>query len=166
MCKQKWYIELRHYRSTREKMSNEENYTSVRKVLSNQRSIRALVRECDYGWLVEASEKLNAAIAERRADYEIELKQREEREKQRQELLALIQEAGFDIESLATPADSLASKEKAKRKSSGVIRKPKYQYTENGELKTWAGVGRKPKFVADAISAGRTLEEFIIPNDD
>lgn len=147
-------------------MSNEENYDYVRKVLSNQRSIRALVRECNYEWLVEASEKLNAAIAERRADYEVELKQREGREKQRLELLALIQEAGFDIDSLTTPADSSTSKAKAKRKSSGVIRKPKYQYTENGELKTWAGVGRKPKFIADAISAGRTLEEFLIPDEN
>lgn len=148
------------------KMSNEENYDSVRRVLSNQRSIRALVRECNYEWLVEASEKLNAAIAERRADYEVELKQREVREKQRLELLTLIQEAGFDIESLAAPVDSMAPKAKAKRKSSGGSRKPKYQYTENGELKTWAGVGRKPKFIADAISAGRTLEEFLIPDDN
>lgn len=143
-------------------MSNAENYDSVRKVLSNNRSVRAFVRECNYEWLIEVSEKLNSAIDERRADYEVELKQREQREKQRQDLIAMIQEAGFDLESLATPTDALPYKKK--KKSSDVVRKPKYQYTENGEMKTWTGIGRSPKFIAEAIKAGRTLEEFLIHN--
>ncbi|MEG7665017.1 H-NS family nucleoid-associated regulatory protein [Hafnia paralvei] len=143
-------------------MSIEDNYDAVRKVLSNQRSIRAFVRECDYEWLVEACEKLNAATQEKRSDYEAELKQREERERKRQELLALIQEEGFDVESLINP--TLSTKTKGKKKSTGVPRKAKYQYVENGETKTWAGVGRKPKFIADALEAGRSLDEFLIPD--
>ena len=147
-------------------MSSEEHYDYVRKILSNHRSIRAFVRECNFEWLEEVSQKLIAAIDERRADYEAEKMQLVEREKQRQELLNLIHESGFDIESLAMPVDAMHPKVKGKKKPSGIPRKPKYQYTENGEIKTWNGVGRKPKFLTEALDAGRSLDEFLIPNQD
>ncbi len=38
----------------------------------------------------------------------------------------------------------------------------KYEFVENGETKTWTGKGRKPKPIAEALSAGRSLDEFLI----
>lgn len=42
-------------------------------------------------------------------------------------------------------------------------RPPKYQYIdEDGSTKTWAGVGRKPKPIQDALDNGSSLDEFLI----
>lgn len=132
----------------------------VRRVLSNIRSVRVLVREVDFELLLEMHEKLGIAIEERREDAQREAAEREEREKKRQELLQLIQQEGFDpLELLSGSSDS--SKKKVKKV--GVSRKPKYQYTEGGEVKYWAGVGRKPKAIQEALEQGNTLESFLIP---
>ncbi|EQW80451.1 hypothetical protein G913_04504 [Escherichia coli UMEA 3124-1] len=40
---------------------------------------------------------------------------------------------------------------------------PKYQFEENGETKYWSGRGRAPKPIAEALKAGRSLDEFLIP---
>ncbi|MFQ2713263.1 H-NS family nucleoid-associated regulatory protein, partial [Aeromonas caviae] len=34
--------------------------------------------------------------------------------------------------------------------------------TEGGQEKTWTGQGRMPKAIADAVAAGKTLEDFLI----
>lgn len=138
-----------------------EPYGELKSTLSNQRSIRAFVRASDFDWLLEVQEKLAAAIEERRDEVQVEKRQLEEREKQRQELLELIASQGFDVASLLTPADQQPAT-KGKRKPS-VNRKPKYQYHENGELKFWAGVGRKPKPIQAAVESGESLESFLIP---
>lgn len=38
---------------------------------------------------------------------------------------------------------------------------PKYRHPDNAEL-TWSGLGRKPKWIAEALEAGKPLEEFAI----
>ncbi|MDQ7260850.1 H-NS histone family protein [Paracoccus sp. PS-1] len=38
---------------------------------------------------------------------------------------------------------------------------PKYAHPENPEL-TWSGRGRKPGWIAEALAAGKTLEDFAI----
>ncbi|EEZ6608717.1 H-NS histone family protein [Escherichia coli] len=40
---------------------------------------------------------------------------------------------------------------------------PKYQFEENGETKYWSGRGRAPKPIGEALKAGRSLDEFLIP---
>ncbi|EOW2190003.1 H-NS family nucleoid-associated regulatory protein, partial [Escherichia coli] len=42
---------------------------------------------------------------------------------------------------------------------------PKYQFEENGETKYWSGRGRAPKPINEALKAGRSIDEFLIPND-
>ena len=140
-----------------------EPYADVKSVLSNQRSIRAFVRTVDFDWLLEVQEKLTAAMEERRTEVEMEKLELEEREKQRQELLELITAKGFDVNTLLTPADQVAAKPRQRKAS--VNRKPKYQYRENGELKFWAGVGRKPKPIQAAVESGTPLESFLIPEN-
>lgn len=38
---------------------------------------------------------------------------------------------------------------------------PKYRHPENPEL-TWSGRGRKPGWIAEALEAGKSLDEFAI----
>ena len=37
-----------------------------------------------------------------------------------------------------------------------------YKYTEGGQEKTWTGQGRMPKAIADAVAAGKALDDFLI----
>ncbi|MCL4068906.1 H-NS histone family protein [Pseudomonas sp. GX19020] len=38
---------------------------------------------------------------------------------------------------------------------------PKYRHPENPEI-TWSGRGRKPAWIADALAAGKSLDDFAI----
>jgi DNA-binding protein H-NS len=41
---------------------------------------------------------------------------------------------------------------------------PKYRNPVTGD--TWSGRGLKPRWVADALASGKTLQSFLIPNAD
>ncbi|CAK8742803.1 hypothetical protein SODG_006057 [Sodalis praecaptivus] len=64
-------------------MSDKENYSEIRRVLSNIRSTRAFARETDFELLKAMHEKLGAVIEERRADAEKETAERALREEKR-----------------------------------------------------------------------------------
>ena len=134
-----------------------EEYEIVKHVLGNLRSLRAFARECDFEWLEEADSKLKAVIDERRSEYEQEQKQIEELESKRQEAIAMLAKMGL------TPDDLVSGIQVPSVKSKKTSKEPKYIYTdENGEEKTWAGVGRKPKPIQAALDEGRSLDEFLI----
>ena len=38
---------------------------------------------------------------------------------------------------------------------------PKYRHPENAEL-TWSGRGRQPRWIAEALKAGKSLDDFAI----
>ncbi len=130
-----------------------ENYAEVKRILANVRTIRAFVREVDYVFLVEAHEKLGVALEERKADFEREQEKLNKKEAKKKELLAFIVSEGFTLEELNGNGMS---------KKSPVHRKPKYTFEENGEMKSWSGVGRKPKPIEKAIAAGFSIDDFLI----
>lgn len=138
-------------------MSDKENYSEIRRVLSNIRSTRAFARETDFELLKEMHEKLGAVIEERRADAEKEAAERALREEKRKEILQLIEGEGFTAEDLLGDDVRISKKRSKKPKAPA-----KYEFVENGETKTWTGKGRKPKPIAEALSAGRSLDEFLI----
>ena len=105
--------------------------------------------------------KLNAVIEERREDAEREAAERNEREKKRQELLQLIAGEGFSPEQLLGLTDDTPKASKNKLPKAPA----KYQYEENGEVKFWSGRGRSPKPIAEALEAGRKLDDFLIKKD-
>ncbi|WP_196588319.1 H-NS family nucleoid-associated regulatory protein [Aliivibrio fischeri] len=41
-------------------------------------------------------------------------------------------------------------------------RPPKYQFKYNGEIKTWAGVGKMPLGLQELLKKGKKLEDFLI----
>jgi DNA-binding protein StpA len=129
------------------------DYTEIKCILSNVRSINALVREMDYVFLLEAYKKLGAALAERKNTLDRRQKELMEKEEKKKELLSLIASEGFTLEELK------ASK---KNKKTQAERPQKYQFTENGEMKFWTGIGRPPKPIASAVETGKSIDDFLI----
>ncbi|WP_240039792.1 H-NS family nucleoid-associated regulatory protein [Aeromonas salmonicida] len=77
------------------------------------------------------------------------------------EFTELLKQAGIDPSELvgtAAPAKADGSANKAKR----APRPAKYKYTEGGQEKTWTGQGRMPKAIAEAVAAGKALDDFLI----
>lgn len=135
---------------------------SVRKVLSNIRSLRAFAREVDFSLLEDMAEKLNSVVEERRADAEREAQERQQRETRKRELLEMINCEGFSVSELL--GDSTAE---AGRKKRVVQQVPaKYQFEVNGEMQYWTGRGRKPKAIEEALAAGKKLDDFLIPDSE
>lgn len=139
-------------------------HAEMRKILLNVRSLRVFLREsiCESSFelMKEASEKFKAVVDEHREEYEAQKIKLEEREKKRLELISLVKEEGFDLSTFFVPVT--AGQKKKKGKSSGTPLEPKYQFTENGETKFWAGVGRKPNPIKKAMEAGGSLNDFLI----
>ena len=131
------------------------------KTLMNIRSLRAVLRELSYEQLVEAKDKFDEIYAEREQQ---ESKLREESAERLQKLAEfteLLKQAGIDPSELvgtAAPAKADGSANKAKR----APRPAKYKYIEDGQEKTWTGQGRMPKAIADAVAAGKALDDFLI----
>ncbi|HDS9598837.1 TPA: H-NS histone family protein [Escherichia coli] len=125
-------------------LTKEDEYGIISRTMMNIRSLRVFAREIDFEQLLEMQEKLNVVIEERREDAEREAAERAERERKRQELLGLSEEAP-------------KSRKKTLPKAP-----PKYQFEENGETKYWSGRGRAPKPIDEALKAGRSLEDFRI----
>lgn len=99
------------------------------------------------------SQSIQELIAQRAAlDKKIEEAKKEHRAAAVAQARALVAEFGL------TPAD-LGFEKGRGRKASGSSVKPKYR-SPSGE--TWAGRGRKPRWLEEAIAAGRKVEEFAI----
>jgi DNA-binding protein H-NS len=86
---------------------------------------------------------------------EIKLRQQQDLQKARKEILAIAQEAGISVEEL------LAINAKKAKKEGGKKVKPQYQNPADGS-QTWTGRGRQPRWLADAIAKGKTLDDFRI----
>ena len=130
------------------------------KTLLNIRSLRAALRELSFEQLVEVKEKFDEVFAEREQQ---ETKLREESAERLQKLAeftAMLKDAGIDPSELVGTAAPAKSEGSAKAKRAP--RPAKYKYTENGQEKTWTGQGRMPKAIAEAVAAGKTLEDFLI----
>ncbi|KHN59121.1 H-NS family histone-like protein [Aeromonas hydrophila] len=131
------------------------------KVLLNQRSLRAALRELTFEQLTEAKEKLDVVFKERE-DVELKLMQeQEERQAKLAEFQAMLEQAGIDPSELLGAGEGKGTKETAAKR----VRAPrpaKYKYTEDGVDKTWTGQGRMPKAIAKAVESGQSLDTFLI----
>ena len=131
------------------------------KTLMNIRSLRAVLRELSYEQLVEAKQKFDEIYAEREQQESKIRAESAERLQKLAEFTEMLKEAGIDPSELvgtAAPAKADGSANKAKR----APRPAKYKYIEDGQEKTWTGQGRMPKAIAEAVAAGKALEDFLI----
>lgn len=131
------------------------------KILLNIRSLRAALRELSFEQLVEVKEKLDEVFAEREQQENKIKAESAERLQKLAEFTEMLKTAGIDPSELVgatAPAKADGSANKAKR----APRPAKYKYTEGGQEKTWTGQGRMPKAIADAVAAGKALDDFLI----
>ncbi|WP_370604938.1 DNA-binding protein StpA [Citrobacter braakii] len=132
--------------------------SSMLKNLNNIRSLRAMAREFSVDVLEDMLEKFRVVTKERRDEEEQLQRQRAEQQEKINTLLALMQADGINPEELLSMAPATARSVKKRQ-----ARPAKYRFTDfNGETKTWTGQGRTPKPIAEALAAGKSLDDFLI----
>lgn len=132
--------------------------SSMLKNLNNIRSLRAKAREFSVDVLEDMLEKFRVVTKERRDEEEQLQRQRAEQQAKINALLAQMQADGISPEELLsiTPATARSVKKRQPRPA-------KYRFIDlNGETKTWTGQGRTPKPIAQALAAGKSLDDFLI----
>ncbi|POT56363.1 DNA-binding protein StpA [Citrobacter amalonaticus] len=126
--------------------------------LNNIRSLRAMAREFSIDVLEEMLEKFRVVTKERREEEEQQQRLRAEQQEKINTWLELIKAEGINPEELLG-GDVAVARTGNKRQP----RPAKYRYTDfNGEAKTWTGQGRTPKAIAQALAAGKSLDDFLI----
>lgn len=132
--------------------------SSMLKNLNNIRSLRAMAREFSVDVLEDMLEKFRVVTKERRDEEEQLQRQLAEQQAKINALLAQMQADGISPEELLsiTPATARSVKKRQPRPA-------KYRFIDlNGETKTWTGQGRTPKPIAQALAAGKSLDDFLI----
>ena len=91
------------------------------------------------------------------SEIEKQLKDRQQQEvkKAREQIIAIAQDLGVSVE------DLLANTGAKSKAGGGKKVQPQYQNPADS-AQTWTGRGRKPKWMADGLASGKTLEEFKI----
>jgi DNA-binding protein H-NS len=83
----------------------------------------------------------------------IKERQHQELQKAREQILAIAQEVGGSIEVLFSAPVKKAQKE------SGPKVAPRYRNPKDS-TQTWSGRGRQPRWIAEGLASGKTLDEF------
>jgi DNA-binding protein H-NS len=86
---------------------------------------------------------------------QIKDRQQQEVKKAREQILAIAQDVGVSVEEL------LANTGAKSKGGGGKKVEPRYQNPADN-AQTWTGRGRQPKWIADGLAAGKTLDEFRI----
>ncbi len=103
-------------------------------------------------------EKFRVVTKERREEEELQQRQLAEKQEKINAFLELMKADGINPEELFA-MDSAMPRSAKKRQP----RPAKYCFTDfNGEEKTWTGQGRTPKPIAQALAAGKSLDDFLI----
>ncbi|AFJ46036.1 H-NS family nucleoid-associated regulatory protein [Shimwellia blattae] len=124
--------------------------------LNNIRTLRAHSRDFSIDVLAEMLEKLRIVTEEKRQEQLAAQQARREHEEKLSTWLELMESDGISPRDLIVSAD-----EKAPKKNKP--RAPKYRYQDaSGEEKTWTGQGRMPKPIAQAVAAGKSLDDFLL----
>lgn len=127
----------------------------ILKALKNKSTIKSALRMLDAETLQQVEEKFLEATT----DVYEEIVAKEEAEKARLEKIEALKE---EMKRAGITAMDILGNPSA-MKSKGIKREPKYQFEDqDGNLKKWAGVGRMPRVLADALEKGASLEDFKI----
>ncbi len=84
-------------------------------------------------------------------DKEIESRRQRERDEAVKQIRAIAEKAGFSL-------DELVTARRGRRRSSAPV---KYRDPQNAS-RTWAGRGRKPRWLEEELAKGRKLEDFAV----
>lgn len=86
---------------------------------------------------------------------EIKNRQHQDLQKAREQILAIAQEAGVSVEEL------LAAANKKPNGSKGQKVQARYQNPKDNS-QTWTGRGRQPKWIAEGLASGKSMDDFRI----
>jgi DNA-binding protein H-NS len=86
---------------------------------------------------------------------EIKIRQQQEVKKAREQILAIARDAGLSVEDLVKKAG-------AQLTPGGRAKVPPRYQNPADNAQTWTGRGRKPRWIAEGLANGKTLEEFRI----
>ncbi|ECG8592158.1 DNA-binding protein StpA [Salmonella enterica subsp. salamae] len=126
--------------------------------LNNIRTLRAMAREFSIDILEEMLEKFRVVTKERREEEELQQRQLAEKQEKINTFLELMKADGINPEELFSMGAAIPRAAKKRQP-----RPAKYRFTDtNGEEKTWTGQGRTPKPIAQALAAGKSLDDFLI----
>ncbi|MTH47314.1 DNA-binding protein StpA [Intestinirhabdus alba] len=126
--------------------------------LNNIRTLRVMAREFSIDVLEEMLEKFRVVTKERREEEEQLQRQKADRLEKINTWLELMKADGINPQDLL---DNHFTGSRAAKKRQA--RPAKYRFTDHrGESKTWTGQGRMPKPIAQALAAGKTLDNFLI----
>ncbi|HAT2250298.1 MULTISPECIES: H-NS family nucleoid-associated regulatory protein [Aeromonas] len=128
------------------------------KTLLNIRSLRAALRDLPFEQVQEAHEKFELVYLERKTQADKEIAAQSERKSKLAEFQELLAQAGIDPKELLGDTAGVDTSSKKKR----TPRPPKYRYVVDGIEQTWTGQGRTPKYLAEEIAKGRSLDDFLI----
>lgn len=136
------------------------------KVLCNIRSLRAAMRELPMEMQEKIQENVLMVVSDNQTAFQIQEEERKRKEQERQAALEKVNELlaqnGMTFNDLLPEAGATTSDSPAKAKTKRKPRDPKYRWVQDGEEKTWTGQGKTPKFLAEKLAAGRSLDEFLI----
>jgi len=85
---------------------------------------------------------------------EVKIRQKQEVTKAREQILAIAQGLGVSVEELVANGG-------AKSDGSGKKVQPQYQNPADN-AQTWTGRGRQPKWIAEGLAGGKSLDDFKI----
>lgn len=86
---------------------------------------------------------------------EIKNRQHQDLQKAREQILAIAQEAGVSVEEL------LAASGKKSKSNKGQKVQARYQ-NPGDNSQTWTGRGRQPKWIAEGLASGKSMDVFRI----
>jgi DNA-binding protein H-NS len=95
---------------------------------------------------------------------EIKSRQQDEVRKAREQILAIAQDVGVPVADLIAKASggkNGGGKNGGAKKGSGQQGQARFR-NPSDESQTWTGRGRQPKWIAEAVSGGKSLDDFRI----
>jgi DNA-binding protein H-NS len=94
-------------------------------------------------------------------DKEIKSRQQDEVRKAREQILAIAQDVGVPVSALIAKAGG--AKNGAGKKNGGAQQQGQARFRNPAdESQTWTGRGRQPKWIAEGLAGGKSLDDFKI----
>lgn len=160
----------------------DENYSDLRGMLANIRTLRKALKGTDLDLLNEYVEKLTVIRDETVEEYKQFENQLIEKNDAIKKTISILENAGLpipdELKKEYTINDLLGIEKKAKRKAQRkghtTTLKPKYAIKDNeGNWQVWAGRGHKPKWFTEALESGlarsdleELAKEYNLGHDD
>lgn len=136
------------------------------KILCSVRSLRVAMRDLPMETQEKIQENVKMVVSDNQTAFQIQEEEQKRKEQERQATLEKVNELlakhGMTFNDLLPVAGATASDSPAKTKQKRKPRDPKYRWVVSGEEVTWTGQGKTPKFLAEKLAAGRSLDEFLI----